>query len=46
MRLLDEEAKNLGARGVRNVASRYISEPILFLLLKREVLQTSAELVR
>lgn len=46
MRLLNEEAKDRGAHGVRNVASRYISEPILFLLLKREVLQTSAELVR
>ena len=46
MRLLGEEAESRGARGVRNVASRYISEPIIFLILKREVLQTSAELVR
>ena len=46
IRLLDEEAKDRGAQGVRNVASHYISEPILFLLLKREALQTSAELVR
>ncbi|MBR2838636.1 MAG: hypothetical protein IKE55_07635 [Kiritimatiellae bacterium] len=46
MRLLKDEMENQGALGVRNVASRYISEPIIFLLLKREVLQTSAELVR
>ena len=35
-----------GARGLRNIATRYIGEPIIFLLLKREVLQTSAELVK
>ena len=46
MRLLEDEAERQGARGLRNIATRYIGEPIIFLLLKREVLQTSAELVK
>ena len=46
MKLLEDEIERQGARGMRNIASRYIDEPIIFLLLKREVLQTSAELVR
>ena len=46
MKLLEDEAERQGARGLRNIATRYIGEPIIFLLLKREVLQTSAELVK
>ena len=46
MKLLEDEIERQGARGMRNIASRFIDEPIIFLLLKREVLQTSAELVR
>ena len=46
MKLLEDEAERQGAHGLRNMATRYIGEPIIFLLLKREVLQTSAELVK
>ena len=46
MKLLEDEAERQGARGLRNIATRYIDEPIIFLLLKREVMQSSAELVK
>ena len=46
MKLLEDEVERQGARGLRNIATRYIDEPIIFLLLKRQMLQTSAELVK
>ena len=46
VRLLDEVATERGAIGYRNVVSHRDDEPILFLLLKRKVYRTSAELVR
>lgn len=46
VRLLDEAATERGAIGYRNVVSHRDDEPILFLILKRKVYRTSAELVR
>ena len=45
IKLVEAEAERLGAKGVRNVASHWIDDPIIFLLLKRKILQTSAQLV-
>ena len=46
IRLLEEEAKRQGAAGIRNISTFFIDDPIIYLLLKRKVLQTSAELTR
>ena len=46
IRLLDEEAEARGARGLRNISSHTVDDPLIYILLKRKVLQTSAELVR
>lgn len=46
MRLLEEEMANQGARGIRNIASHQDDETVLFLLLKRKIYKTSAELIR
>ena len=45
IRLLEEEAERHGAKGISHVVSRWIDDPIIYLLLKRKVLQTSAQLV-
>lgn len=46
VRLLDEEATRQGAIGYRNVFSHLDDETVLWLILKRKVFKTSAELVR
>ncbi|MBO7721401.1 MAG: hypothetical protein J6T01_03250 [Kiritimatiellae bacterium] len=46
IRLLNEEAERQGARGYRNLASHPDDETIIFLLLKRKMYRTSAELVK
>jgi len=46
MRLLNEEAAKEGARDVRNVVSHKDDDIIIWLLLKRKIFRTSAELVK
>ena len=46
MQMLEEEARRQGATGVRNISSKWVDDPIIYILLKRKVLQTSAELTR
>lgn len=46
IRLVEEEARRLGAKDIRNVSSHWIDDPVIYLLLKRKILQTSAQLVR
>lgn len=44
--LLDVTAAEQGARGVRNVITHPDEEKILWFILKRKILQTSAELIK
>jgi len=46
MRLLNEEAEKQGAREIRNVVSHKDDDVIVWLLLKRKIYRTSAELVK
>ena len=46
IRLLDEEATRRSASGYRNVVSHLDEDSISFLLLKRKIYRTSAELIR
>lgn len=46
MRLLREEAERQGATGVKSLVSHKDDETIVWLLLKRKIYRTSAELVR
>jgi len=46
MRLLNEESEKLGVRDIRNVVSHKDDDVIIWLLLKRKIFRTSAELVR
>lgn len=46
MRLLDEEARRQGATGLRNVVNHPDDDTLVFLILKRKIIRTSAELVK
>ena len=46
MKLIEQEAAKQGAAGIRNISSHFFDDPIIYILLKRRVLQTSAELTR
>ena len=45
MKMLDREAKERRATGVKNVNSSWTDEAVLFILFKRHMCQTSAELI-
>ena len=45
MKMLDRAAKELGAAEVTNVSSSWTDEAVLFILFKRHMCQTSAELI-
>lgn len=46
MRLLDEEAQHQGATGLRNVVNQPNDDTLIWFLLKRKIIRTSAELVK
>jgi len=46
MRLLNEEIEKQGASGARSIVSHKDDDIIIWLLLKRKIFRTSAELVR
>ena len=46
IRLLEEEANKQHARGYRNIVSHPDEEVILWLILKRKICRTSAELIK
>jgi len=46
IRLLCEEAEKQGARDIRNIVSHKDDDIIIYLLLKRKIFRTSAELVK
>jgi len=46
IRLLEEEAERQNAHGYRNLASHKDEENILWIILKRKIYRTSAELIK